>query len=92
MSGANVVAVKVARPGLQTFDFVTVADDIKTGNLSNYLSSDGWALLGEYGIDFEAVAKDLKAVMNVRACDLNLSLATRVLAAMVEEIFDGVVT
>ena len=88
--GANVVAVKVARPGLIPFDFGQVAKDIQTGQLTNYLDEDGWTLLAGYGIDLDAVARDLKAVMNVRACDLNMGSAAIVLAAMVEDIFDGV--
>ena len=90
LSGANVVAVKVLN-GSKPFDFKQVANDIESGKLADYLDAKGWKLLEEYGIDKEAVAKDLKAVMNVRAADFTMGLATKVVAAMVEDIFEGVI-
>ena len=89
--GANVVAVKVSRPGLKPFDFAQVASDIDSGKLEEYLDSKGWELLNSYDIDAETVGRDLKAVMNVRACDFNMGSAARVLAAMIEDVFDGIV-
>ena len=88
---ANVVAVRATRQGLNQFDFGQVQKDIANGNIYNYLDESGWALLREYDIDLEAVATDLKAVMNVAAGSLDLLAAQTVIHAMLDHILHGVV-
>jgi len=89
-SGANVCAVRVTRPGMESFDFDVVSADIESGKVKDYLDKKGWGILREHGITEEDVCRDLKTVMDIVAVPFSCANTTGVLAAQIADIFHGI--
>ena len=82
--GANVVAVLLIRPGMNSFSFEQVQADIKSKEIQNYLDERGWAFLQEYDISVEDVCKALLHVMNVKAEKIDMDSRQEVLDVMID--------
>ena len=85
-NGLHIIPVKVLREGMKPFDHHQVAQDITHGRVYKYLSKNDWQLLKTFGMNEEAVCKDLQTLLNIKAFDLSLNFASTVREAMIEDI------
>jgi hypothetical protein len=86
LAGCNICPVLVKREGMKVLDFDAVQKDIDAGRIGSYMDASGWALLRNFNIGPQDLARDLHTVLNVRAYEFSMSLATY---SMGNELLDG---
>ena len=89
-AGANIYLfiVEKEKPGSASFDFATLAADIKSRKIVRYLDASGWELLKDNGITVDDICADLKKLMNVRVHKFPINQPTSVQNAVFDVIFD----